>query len=131
MAGFGKETPTVKRTIVHRKVKMQKQNDEYLDVIITDFTLDTAKPRKPKSLGRMISVAIKNKKPGRAFTTDLKNLDDGQPEFAFDLGPKFQKLEEQAKAEGKKLRLLYPKGGVPIFAGKSTIEFLEARKRRS
>lgn len=79
----------------------------------------------------MISLSIKNKKPGRAFTTDLKNLDDGQPEFAFDLGPEFQKLEEQAKAEGKTLRLLYPKGGVPIFAGKSAIEFQKARKQRS
>lgn len=116
--------------IVRPKVKMQKQKSEYLDVIITDFTVDTAKPRKPKSLGRMFTKAMQNQQPGRAYTTSFKDLGNGEMEIAFDLGPEFQKLEEKAKAEGKKLRLLYSRDGIPVFPGTSTLEHLRARKNK-
>lgn len=118
-----------KRIIVPREDKIQKQK-QYLDVILTDFTLDVTKPRKPKSFGRMVSLVTKNKKRGRAFTSDLEDLGNYRKEFVFDLGPEFEKLEEKATSEGKILRVLYPRSGVSIFADKSTTEFIKARKTK-
>lgn len=99
-------------------------NDQVYNVYITDFQLHTIKPQHPNSWFRAIMKSIKNQKEERAYINN-----DGK-QFSLAFSEKVIQEIEQAKASGKKIRLVIPESGVPIYASKDLKEFLEARKNR-
>ncbi len=111
------------------------KNQKYLDILFTDIKLHTIKPRKPVSLGRKISKSITSKKAGRAFSRNIKITKDGKLELSIPLGKEFIDALEKARKQGKQLRIIMPKNGIPVYFGKDVIERLQAvvkrqRKRR-
>lgn len=123
MAKLENETLMVNQIITRRKDKMDQK---YYDIVLTDARVHVTNARNPKSLGRMIAKSVRSVKPGRAHTNNLKSTSGRKLECILEFGKEFEKLEEQAKKEGKEIRIFVPKNGLPIFPGNDTIEYIKA-----
>jgi len=84
------------------------------DITITDIQLHSTKATNPKSLYRKIEKSIRNGKPGRAFSNQIKLNQNGTFNFSIPA------LKEKEHSKNK-IRLLVPKDGIPVFAGKDLI----------
>lgn len=104
-----------------------KNKQKFIDILVTDINLHTIKPRKPVSLGRKISKSITSGKSERAFSSEIKIVKDGTVEFAIPLG---DEVFLKAKKQGKQLRIMMPKEGIPIFPGDDVIERLKAKVKK-
>ena len=104
-----------------------KDNQKFVDILLTDINLHTIKPRKPVSLGRKISKSITSGKSGRAFSPEIKIKKNGTVEFAMTLS---DEAFLKAKKQGKQLRIMTPKEGIPIFASEDFIERLKAKVKK-
>lgn len=104
---------------------------KFIDVILTDIQLHVTKPVNPNPPSRAISKAIRNDKPGRYFMNGLTLEKDGS--FSLPLIPNIEiaKLMGRAMAEGKQFRLFIPKGGLMVYPGKDTMEYIEAHKKKA
>ena len=112
----------------------EKNDDsEYYDIILTDIALHMTKPQNPTPWYRAMRKAIKNKKPGRYYIGLQPSKHNGKIEInLFDLlrqDPKFKEQEKIAKKLGKEIRIYIPPN-LPIYAGKDTLEKIEAEKRK-
>ena len=105
------------------------ENDQFIDIILTDLQMHVTKPRKPVSLGRSIKKTLTSKKDGRAYSRDMSVSKNGKFTFSIPLGKEFYKLKEKAEREGKQLRLLIPGFGLYVFTGKDMIEYIKAQKK--
>jgi hypothetical protein len=101
------------------------QPTEFYDIILTDIQLHVQKTCNTRSLYRAAVKSIRNKKPGRAYTSAIKMMPDGRFQIRFD-SPDMQKQIAAAERAGKTIRFLIPRGGLPVFVGKDTIEFIKA-----
>jgi len=101
-------------------------NQKYCDIVLTDIELHITKVKNPKSFGRMMMKSIRNNKPYRVYTNDLKTTKNHIPQCSIDLGKEFEMLQEQLRKEGKELRIFIPKKGLNIFPGSDIIEFIKA-----
>ena len=111
---------------------MENQYKECVDILLTDIQLHMAAPRKPLSPTRVIEKSLKKKKPGRWFSKNLpKPNKDGTLTLPILEDSNLFKYIEKLKVEGKKFRILVPKSGLFVYAGKDTIEFIEAQKKRA
>lgn len=106
------------------------KTEEFYDVILTDIQFHTQKPAKPRSFLHSILRSIRNNKPGRAYSTDIKLNPDGTMHFSIPLESKLGQEMERAKRLGKQIRILTPKIGVPVYLGKDAEEKLDALKKR-
>lgn len=110
---------------------MKKEESNYLDIVLTDMQSHVVKPRNPASPSRAISKAIKKEEPGRFFIKDFSiNKKDGTFTFTFFDNNVITELQEQAKKEGKQLRLFIKKNFF-MYASKDTNEYIEAHKKRA
>lgn len=102
----------------------------YLDIILTDVKLHATKPRKPTLMARAIERTMHNRKPGRFFGKRVQALNkDGKPQAEFKIAD-LEPLEELARKTGKQIRILMPKGGIPIYLSKDAEELVEAHQRK-
>ncbi len=96
----------------------------------TDFQLHSAKKRPTLSIGKEIQTAFETNTSGRIYN-DLKNPateeKPGTFTFTIDLDPSVIKIIKEARAKGHKMLIAMPKGGIPLFPGKDTIEFLKSK----
>jgi hypothetical protein len=104
---------------------------KFIDAILRDIQLHVTKPLNPNSPSRAISKALKNDKPGRYFMNGLTVEKDGIFSLPLIKNIEIAKLMEKAMAEKKRFRLFVPKSGLMVYAGKDTVEFIEAHKKKA
>lgn len=105
----------------------------YHDIVLTDIQLHVATRRKPLSFIRSILKAIRSgKKQGRYYQNGILPMgkEKGTADFTIPLPPEIQEEWIAAEKAGEIVRIITPKGGFPVYFGKDTIEFIEARRRR-
>ncbi len=92
----------------------------YRDIVITDIRLHSIKATNPKSFSRKIEKSIRNKKPGRVYSNQIKLNQEG----TFSLSVPISKEKESNKY---KTRFFIPKNGIiPISMGKDLIEKMKS-----
>jgi hypothetical protein len=104
----------------------------FIDLIFADVQLHTSKPVNPNSPEREISKALRKNEPGRYYMSGgITAEKDGS--FSFPLIPLIEiaKLMERAIREGKRFRMFVLKSDLNIYAGKDTVEYMEAQKRKA
>lgn len=104
----------------------------YYDIVLSDIQLHVQKPRKPESFLRKVMKSIRSGKPGRAYSkiSDFKVNADDTFELPIAFSPEEQAKFDQAKAEGKQIRIFRPKGGLNIYAGKDVVEYMKAHPEK-
>lgn len=111
---------------------MENGNDQkIIDIVITDIQLHVVKPRKPASADRAIGKSIKNKKAGRFYKRDISVTKNGKIELPIIESSEMIKIREKYKKEGKTVRFFIPKEGLNVYAGKDTLEHMEAKERKA
>ena len=113
-----------------KETNKKELKNNYHYITLTDIQVHVQKPRKPLPWYRAIIKALKNKKPGRFYSTEMTTKKDGSTTVSFSLPPKIQREMEETEKAGKIVKLLVPKDGLPIHAGPDTIEKIEAEKRK-
>lgn len=108
----------------------KEERIEYHDIVLTDVMMHAVAPRKPISWLRAIWLVIKNKLPkGRFYTKDFSMRKDGKMKVTFPLPPEIREEIRKAEAAGKKIRILTPKGGLPVYLATDAIEKLNAHNK--
>ena len=104
----------------------------YHDIVLKDIKLHVATRRKPLSFLRSILKVIRSGKPeGRYYQNNPPLVrKDGKFEFSIPLPKNVQEQIETAKKKGEVVRIMMPKGGIPVYAGDDMIEFVKAHERR-
>ena len=108
----------------------EKDGVKYKIIQITDIALHTS-PKKPTpSVGKKVQKAFENNKPDRIYSNLEKPEVTGNGSITLDLlkmDPDFVKMVQNEEAQGYKVLISLPKSGVPIFAGKDTVEFMDSK----
>ena len=99
---------------------------KYQDITITDFKLHAQTPYNPAPVTRQMEKSIRSKRPGRAYTADIKKDGKGVAEISFDFTSHIKQQVKNIQEEGKVLRVWAPKSGVRIDLGDDAIEYLNA-----
>jgi len=105
---------------------------EYYDIYLTDMQLHVAKPTNPPSFLRQILKSFrKGGKPGRVYHSGLTPNPDGKTfHFSMPLSKDLKEKVEFARRIGKEPRFIIPKGGIPVYLGKDSIEKIESLKKK-
>lgn len=109
----------------------RKEGFKYKILEITDVAIHTSHKRTTENMGEKIKVAIESNSPGRIYTSmDSQNrLETGLINFdALNKNPDLIRFIQEQEKQGIKILLHFPKNGVPIVAGKDTVEFIESTK---
>lgn len=102
----------------------QNKNEEYQDVLITHIELHANNAVNPQPISRQVAKSLKNHKPGMAHGGRITKVEGDRFEMVLPF------KDGQILPNGKKIRYVYPAGGVPIFYGKDAVEKIEAMKRK-
>ncbi len=99
----------------------------YHDIVLTDIQLHVQKFRKPRSWFQAVIKSLQRKSAGRVyFNSGIIKDADGKYKIFIPLPKTIEREQERARLVGKKLRILIPKDGLPVLAGKDTLEFMNA-----
>lgn len=93
------------------------------DILITDLMLHTA-PKRKTSL--KLDNLIPNK-ADRSYSPIEKPSTYKDGSYSINLGTDIPKIIEDGEKQGYKVNILIPKDGIPVFAGKDTLEFIESK----
>lgn len=109
----------------------EEKGVKYKILEITDVALHT-KPGKPSNNGKRLKKILENNTPGRIYRpiTDMKADPDEEKKFKLEIlksDPDFVKMIQEEEAKGYKIVLAFPKGGIPLLAGKDTVEFMNSK----
>ncbi len=111
-----------------------EKETEYYDITLTDITLHTNPVRNPKPWYIKVIEAFKVNKTGRFYFNNAISIStSGNPTLSLPLIshlPEIQREKAKAEALGKKFRIFVPKVGLPIIAGKDTIEKVRQLKEK-
>lgn len=111
---------------------MKSKKQEIVNIILTDIQFHVTEPRKPLPPTRVIEKSLRNKKPGRWFSKNLpKPNKDGALTIPILEDSNLDRYIKKLKSEGKKFRILIPKKGLMVYAGKDTVEHIEAKKKKA
>jgi hypothetical protein len=104
-------------------------------IFITDVQLHTAKKTNPTPWYREILKSFRSKKPGRVYSNQQIKFSNWKTEngvttahFSMPLPDGWKEKIEEMKKMGKEVKFFIPQGGIPIYAGKDMVEFMNARK---
>ncbi|KKR33130.1 MAG: hypothetical protein UT64_C0014G0013, partial [Candidatus Falkowbacteria bacterium GW2011_GWF2_39_8] len=78
----------------------------------------------PQPINRQVAKSLKNLKPGMAHGGRITKIEGNRFEMVLPL------KDVQVLPNGKKIRYVYPAGGVPIYLGKDAIEKIDALRRK-
>lgn len=112
------------------KPAVLKDGTKYKVIHITDIALHTAKKTPTPSVGKKMQKAFETKKPDRIYAPLEKSAMADNGMFTLELlkqDPDFVKMVREEEAKGYKVLLSLPKGGIPVVAGKDTIEFIHSK----
>lgn len=102
----------------------QNQNEKYQEVLLTHIELHSNHAVNPQSINRQVAKSLKNCKPGMAHGGRITKIEGNRFEMVLPL------QDEQVLPNGKKIKYIYPAGGVPIYFGKDAIEKINALRRK-
>lgn len=108
-------------------------DDKYCDILLTDIQLHVQKPRKPKSVRRIIEKTLRNDKDSfRVYSNQYKADEKNKTLWIkFDqLTPEIQIKVKAAEREGKIVRFLVPKDGIPVYNGPDAVEKFKADTKK-
>jgi hypothetical protein len=104
---------------------------KYKVIHLTDIKLHTAPKRPTPSLGKKVRKSFQNNAPGRVYDNLPKSLEiQNDSSFilhALQFDPDFVKMVQEEESRGYKVLISMPKGGIPLFLGEDTIEFLGSK----
>lgn len=104
---------------------------KYKVIQLTDLRLHTMPKRTTPSFGKEVRKAFQHNTPGRVYNTLPKPMaPQNDNSFILEilkLDPDFVKMVQEEEAKGYKVLISVPKGGVPVFFGDDTIEFLKSK----
>ncbi len=115
---------------VELKPFVEKDGVKYKIIQITDIALHTANRIPTLSVGKKIQKAFEKNKPDRIYSTIEKFSTSDHREFTLNLlkaDPDFVKMVQAEEAKGYKILIELPKEGIPVFAGKDTVEFIKSK----
>lgn len=123
----GSQMPVV---IQHIKQGEYKPAKDTLDFVITDFKFHSQIANNPKSLPQNILSTYRGARPKRTFINGgLVAKENGEIEMGFELDHN-EIRHLLKKANKKRLRIVLPEGGVPIFLGPDAIEKMKALEKK-
>lgn len=108
----------------------KKDGVKYKIIQITDIALHTSQKTPTPSVGKKVQKAFEKNKPDRIYSNLEKPEVTGDGLITLDLlkmDPDFVKMVQAEEAQGYKVLIQLPKAGVPIFAGKDTVEFMNSK----
>jgi hypothetical protein len=109
---------------------VMKNGVKYKIIQITDIAIHTAKKTPTSSITRKFQEAFTNDKPDRIYSKIEKPTISENGAFTLDLlktDPDFVKMVQEEELKGFKVMIALPKNGIPIFAGKDTVEFINSK----
>lgn len=119
------------------KPAQMKDGQKYKIIQITDITFHSPGRRPTKSVGEKVKEAFDKNEPGRIYQ-NLEKVDsdtehqEGQFKMAIldqiHKDPSFIKMLREEEAKGYKVLLSIPKSGIPVYAGKDSVEFMDSKK---
>jgi hypothetical protein len=107
------------------------QGDKCMIMQITDITLHTDSKRPTIAIGQKIVDVFRENQPGRIYTPMGQSAErDKQAIVLAKLqnDPVFLKAVKGYQEQGYKVLFGFPKNGIPILAGKDTVEFIKSTK---
>ncbi len=112
----------------------RKDGLKYKVIQITDIALHTT-PHRPTSVGKKIKQAFTQNKPGRVYAplTGAIQTDESAHEAKISIeqlirqDPELVRWIQEEEQKGYKILIGLPKGGIPIFEGPDTREFLQSK----
>lgn len=115
------------------QLKPFKKTDgfKYKILEITDLTLHTSNKRPTISFGKEMKKVLTSDEPGRVYGTIHGSYDHNDKKvLILDIlkqDPEFIAMIREEEKNGYKILLHLPSQGVPILAGKDTLEFMNSR----
>ena len=115
---------------------LRAENGTKLKVIqITDLTLHTAKKHATASISKKLKESLGSNQPGRIYAplqTSSPKEEYSQEEKVgmIDMlkkDPEFVKMVQEENKNGYKVVIAFPRAGVPVLAGKDTLEFMNSK----
>lgn len=106
----------------------QKEGQKYKVIQITDVMLHTSKHRPTNPVKALKNT--QNGEPGRIYSplTKSQGSDDNLVMELLKLDPELAKYVQEQEALGYKVLIQIPKEGIPMLAGKDTIDFIKSTK---
>lgn len=107
-----------------------KGGQKYKIIQLTDIALHTVPKRATTSHGKKIAKSFDRMEPGRIYSPIGENA--VAPDGSFNLeaikfDPEFLRMVQEAEADGYKVLLGVPKGGMPVVPGSDTVEFMKSK----
>lgn len=112
------------------KPTVMKGGQKYKVIQITDLQLHTTHKTPTPSVGKKIQKAFKDNKAGRIYSElDKAKVADSRTTTLelIKSDPDFIKIVREEEAKGYKVLISIPKGGIPVFAGPDTTEFVNSK----
>lgn len=109
---------------------MTQENSQYYDIVLTDLQFHTKLPRKPNTLFRAFKKSLRTGKPERTYGVKFEVKPDNTWRLEMKLSPEDQAWINKLEREGKKIRIVFPRG-LPMGFGKDLQDRLEADKRKA
>lgn len=109
----------------------RKDGFRYKILEVTDVALHTSQKRTTEKMGEKIKASIESNTPGRIYTSmDNQNrLGGGLINLnAINKNADLIRFIQEQEKQGVKILLHFPKSGVPIIAGKDTVEFIKSTR---
>lgn len=115
---------------IQLKPFVAKDGQKYKIIQLTDVALHTSTKRATPSHGKKIAKSFDRMEPGRVYSPIDKNpiAPDGSINLnAIKFDEEFIRMVQEAEAEGYKVLLGVPKGGMPVVPGSDTVEFMKSK----
>ncbi len=110
---------------------IQKDGVKYKTIQVTDITLHSDHLRVTANIGDKIKKAFDINRAGRFYEDSvLKDVLENQRKYILEKlsnDPSFREFVLEEERNGYKILLDIPKEGVPVLAGKDTVEFLNSK----
>jgi len=121
---------------LNRVKEMPKKGEKVIILELTDIQLHS-NVLPTESIGNAVQRSIKNKKPGRIFSTLNKIRESGtdQNSIVFEVAlavndPKLKQVVQDYQQQGYRVLIQKPKAGLPIYLGKDAEEFINSTRGR-
>ena len=108
----------------------RKDGQNYKILDITDITLHSNNLRPTQNVGKKLVETMENNEPGRIYSK-IEKREDNSYELLVTLlkkDPELIEMLQEEEKKGYKVLLRYPKDGIPMLAGKDTIDFMHSIK---
>lgn len=107
-----------------------KKGDKCKVIQITDIALHTSKKKPTFSVGKKFKQAFSKNEPGRVYAPVEHKEQNERRMAVLDMvqnDPEFIRMVQEEQKNGYRVLLALPSDGIPVVAGKDTIEFMNSK----